>query len=94
MDAAEFPDAIKSRRRADSGRLSTEARAYRQGQIVDSAGGRPGRLVVARCDFGSGGRVVMAMPTVKIQDYSHYHEFYNRTLFALFIAMRYIYSLR
>ena len=54
--------------------MATEARACEAVGFAGAAGGCHSWLVVARCDFGSGGRVVMAMPTVKIQDYSYYHE--------------------
>ncbi len=41
--------------------MATEARACEAVGFAGAAGGRHGRMVVARCDFGSGGRVVIAV---------------------------------
>ena len=44
-----------------------EARACEAVGFAGAAGGRHGCLVVARCDFGSGGRVVMAVHRQKFK---------------------------
>ena len=41
--------------------MATEARAHQAVDSAGAAGGCHSWLVVARCDFGSGGRVVIAV---------------------------------